>query len=208
MSLAPPRSRTTSRSATPTLRPSPSRLIVPSAIKSSRSLSNIRFGSRNSSRLNLNPSSPIAIPFAPPTNQASESSASSLSNADVNEGILIQDVEVEVDTTDGDGGSAVGQLDSVATDEDSKRSLRDKLRETLSKRHNSPSEFRLIHLLVSESELVIDTASAHTRSTWRQAGLAEIPYDTSEDCRFTVRALMLTLELSKPIATRHVHTMY
>jgi hypothetical protein len=92
--------------------------------------------------LNLNPTSPIAIPSAPPTNQASESLASSLSNADVNEGILIQDVEVEVDTTDGEGGSAVGQLDSMATDEDSKRSLRDKLRETLSKRHQSPSEFR------------------------------------------------------------------
>jgi hypothetical protein len=77
--------------------------------------------------------------------------ASSLSNTDVNEGILIQDVEVEVDTTDGEGGSAVGQLGSMATDEDSKRSLRDKLRETLSNRHHSPSELRLIYSLVSES---------------------------------------------------------
>ena len=72
----------------------------------------------------------------------SDSLASSLSTADVNEGILIQDVEVEVDTTDGEGGSAVGQLDNTAADEDSKKSLRDKLKETLNKRHQSPSEFK------------------------------------------------------------------
>lgn len=47
------------------------------------------------------------------------------------EGILVQEVDAEVDTNDGEDAVAVGY---VATEEGSKKNLRDQLRRTLSKR--------------------------------------------------------------------------
>jgi vacuolar fusion protein MON1 len=99
--------------------------------------------------------SPISIPSAHLQGQgaASDSLASSLSNnnGETNEGILIQEVEVEVDTVDGEEGNAVGHVDSLAGDESSKRSLRDKLRRTLSKKQANAGEWRPWMSLLNES---------------------------------------------------------
>ncbi|KAG2151303.1 DUF254-domain-containing protein [Suillus clintonianus] len=60
-----------------------------------------------------------------------ESSASSVTNLDLNDGILVHDVDPEVDTTHSEETTAVGQIDDVA-DEESRKNLRDHLRRTLS----------------------------------------------------------------------------
>lgn len=67
----------------------------------------------------------------PPSNQDLESSASSV--ADV-EGILVQDVDAEVDTIDGEEGNTAGYIQPV---DDSKQDLRAHLRRTLTKRQSN-----------------------------------------------------------------------
>lgn len=57
-------------------------------------------------------------------------------NLDLNEGILIQDVEAETDTVDGEDVSAIG---IVNTTDEAKKALRDQLR-TLSHRPSRPGE--------------------------------------------------------------------
>ncbi|TFK70405.1 DUF254-domain-containing protein [Pluteus cervinus] len=53
----------------------------------------------------------------------------------MNEGILVQDVESEADTTDAE--AAVGHLQSSSTDEESRKNLRDQLRRTLSHKQSA-----------------------------------------------------------------------
>jgi hypothetical protein len=71
-------------------------------------------------------------------NQELDSSASSVVNV---EGILVQDLDAEVDTVDDEDGNAVGY---IATESGSKQSLRDNLRRTLSKRQSDGGELQLI----------------------------------------------------------------
>lgn len=54
------------------------------------------------------------------------------------DGILVQGVDAEVDTVDGDDGNAIGY---VVADEGSKKNLRDQLRQTLSKRQPNAGEY-------------------------------------------------------------------
>ncbi|KIJ62584.1 hypothetical protein HYDPIDRAFT_176402 [Hydnomerulius pinastri MD-312] len=56
--------------------------------------------------------------------------------------ILVHDVDAEVDTTHSEEITAVGQIDDVA-DEESRKSLRDTLRRTLSTKKESPGPFML-----------------------------------------------------------------
>lgn len=131
-----PRSRTPSRAGTPLPTRSPSRLVVP-ALRPTHSLSNLHVHSRGT------PAAPLPTTSTSVTaqttyataqlstnvsNQELDSSASSMVDA---EGILVQEVDAEVDTNDGEDAVAVGY---VATEEGSKKNLRDQLRRTLSKR--------------------------------------------------------------------------
>ena len=129
MSFSLPRSRTPSRSGTPGPVPArtPSRLVVPHTLRPTHSLSNLHVHSH---------SSPTQVPPLPiqPSNHELDSSASSVVDAD---GILIQGVDAEVDTVEGDDGNAVGY---VAAGEGSKKNLRDQLRQTLNKRQPSAGE--------------------------------------------------------------------
>ncbi|KAF9221613.1 DUF254-domain-containing protein [Gyrodon lividus] len=113
-------SSTPSRSGTPLLR-SPSRLVIPPAPRHTPSISSLKaHGSTSASQSpNVHPTTGL------------ESSASSVINLDINDGILVHDVDAEVDTTNSEEITAVGQIDDVA-DEESRKSLRDQLRRTLS----------------------------------------------------------------------------
>lgn len=62
--------------------------------------------------------------------QVLESSASSIINVDLNEGILIQDIDTDTDIAEED--SVEVTLPAVVTNENSKRLLREQLRKTLS----------------------------------------------------------------------------
>jgi hypothetical protein len=121
-----------SRPGTPSLRgnkhdsSSLSRLAIPPSVKPTPSLSNLRVHSHNSTTVATIP------PVAPSTSTDAnlQSSASSVSNMDMSEGItMIKDVDEAEDE-----GVALGQVESHALDEDSKRNLREHLRKTLKQR--------------------------------------------------------------------------
>ncbi|KAG1872390.1 DUF254-domain-containing protein [Suillus subalutaceus] len=94
-----------------------------------------------SARSQTTPSSPHNLVIPPDhhfstghlsvTTPGLESSASSVTNLDLNDGILVHEVDPEVDTTHSEDTTAVGQIDDVA-DEESRKNLRDHLRRTLS----------------------------------------------------------------------------
>jgi len=113
----------------PTLsRGSSSRIHVHPGLNSTPSVSNLRaYGHGNSSTATI----------VPGLQQVPLSSASSAINVDLHEGILLDnadDAEPEEDDQD-----ALGRVDAPGSDEESKRSLREHLRETLARR---PSDTR------------------------------------------------------------------
>nr|AHC00625.1 sand family protein [Ganoderma lucidum] len=120
-------SRVPSRSGTPVPGQSPSRLASLPAVPPMPSLSNLRVYSYGAS------TSAIHSPdFQPgPSEPADTSSGSS-----VVEGILVQEQDTDVDIMDGEQGSATGLVESPAGNEDSKKSLREQLRRTLSKKES------------------------------------------------------------------------
>jgi vacuolar fusion protein MON1 len=131
------RSRTPSRPATPTgsvRASSRSRLTIHPALKPSASLTNLRALSLSNSAPAVSTPPVPAIPHRHST-PTLDSSASSVFNLDLNESILIHDVEPDIDIATTADATAVGQLDVPIGDEESKRTLRDHLRRTLS--HNT-----------------------------------------------------------------------
>jgi hypothetical protein len=136
-----PRSRTPSRTGTPVPGRSPSRLVIPHTLRPTHSLSNLHVHSHGS---------PAAIHAALPThstnataqlaNQELESSVSSEVNM---EGILVQEVDADVDTVDGEDRDVMGY---ITADPGSKQNLRDQLRRTLTKRQSSRGWLGLLFL--------------------------------------------------------------
>ena len=122
-SLSHMRSRTPSRSGTSTP------ISVPSTIRLTRSSSN----------LHIRSSSPLpAVPHhltGSPSNDV-PSSASSIINFDMSDGILVPETDAEAEM-DRDQVSALGQMNSVAGDEESKKNLRAQLRKTLNKKQSN-----------------------------------------------------------------------
>lgn len=105
---------------------SSSRLVVP-ALHPSPSLSNLHIHGLNTT---VSSEHDTSVPSVFPREQALESSASSIMNVDMSEGILIQDIDNDTDITEEDSIEATRS--AVATNEDSKKFLREKLRRTLS----------------------------------------------------------------------------
>ncbi|KAJ7133021.1 trafficking protein Mon1-domain-containing protein [Mycena filopes] len=134
-----PRTRSRTSSRTQLARSSPSRLAIPPALRPSPSLSNLRVHSygAGSSTVATSESAPT-VSFHPQPNPSLDSTASSVVNLDLNEGILIQDVDGDADTVDGEEITVVMGIVNAATDEASKKSLRDQLRRTLSSRPSRP----------------------------------------------------------------------
>lgn len=113
---------------------SPTRLVIPSMLRPTPSLSNIK-----------DHRSSIGNSISVPPMTGLESSASSVTNLDLNEGILVHDVDPDVDTPHSED-TAVGQIDDVASEE-SRKNLRDHLRRTLSVQREKSGQFfiRLVH---------------------------------------------------------------
>ncbi|KAI0365723.1 DUF254-domain-containing protein [Pilatotrama ljubarskyi] len=124
-------SRVPSRSSTPVPGRSPSRL-APPLIRPAPSVSSLRVFSHGSSVVHT----PVSISPPGTATPQQEGGGESSSASSVKEGILIQEPDAEVEIIDGDQGNASGLVDSRAGDEESKRSLRDQLRRTLSKKES------------------------------------------------------------------------
>ncbi|GLB38308.1 putative trafficking protein Mon1 [Lyophyllum shimeji] len=121
-------SRTPSGSGSPSRsRPkTPPARLVPPSIRPSPSLSNLHIHSHAVELSNLPPVPPVPIQFQ---SQVASSSASSVIDVDMNEGILLQDADVE---TEAEEITAMPlESDTGKSDEDSKKTLRDNLRKTL-----------------------------------------------------------------------------
>jgi signal transduction protein with GAF and PtsI domain len=70
-----------------------------------------------------------------------ESSASSIINVDMSEGILVPEADAEVGIVDGEAGNAYVRASHPIGDEASKKALRDHLRRTLNKKDSYPGTF-------------------------------------------------------------------
>lgn len=154
MGDTPQSSSTPSRSGTPLPR-SPSRLVIPPAPRHTPSVPTLQ---------SHGPASPYMHPAT-----GLESSASSVINLDISDGILVHDVDAEVETTTGEETTAVGQIHDIP-DEQSRKSLRDQLRRTLSKKEHAGLSLSLV-LQVSPSKHVPDHHSLKSMA----AVLTEIP---------------------------------
>ncbi|KAF5330264.1 hypothetical protein D9758_014446 [Tetrapyrgos nigripes] len=157
-------SNSPSRSGTPgpaLNRSASSRLTVPPSLRSSPSITNLRVHSQNAGVSAVAAASPT--PVIPLTTNL-DSSASSVINMDLNEGILVQDVEAEVDTMEEDV-VVERKEDSKIMDEENKRLLRDKLRKTLSHKASRPdgllSRTPSRNKKLDASELVLDAATRY-----------------------------------------------
>lgn len=116
-------------------------MIPQHALRPTHSLSNLQVHSRSapSTALVAVPALPAAsqVP-TPPSNHELDSSASSVTDV---EGILVQEVDAEVDVVDGEDGNTIGYISSA---EGSKKDLREQLRRTLTKRQSNTSEYLAI----------------------------------------------------------------
>ncbi|KAG6377113.1 DUF254-domain-containing protein [Boletus reticuloceps] len=141
MADTPQSSSTPSRSGTP-LPKSPSRLVIPPAPRHTPSTPSLHpHGS----------SSPHSQPAT-----GLESSASSVINLDISDGILVHDVDAEVETMVSEETTAVGQIHDIP-DEQSRKNLRDQLRRTLSKKeHADHQSLKSMASVVTEMPSIVD----------------------------------------------------
>ncbi|KAG5648437.1 hypothetical protein DXG03_005011 [Asterophora parasitica] len=119
-------SHTPSRSPSRTPKTPPSRLVVPPSIRPSPSLSNLHIHSHS-----VESSNPPPVPPLPTYQQVLDSTASSVINLDLNEGILLQDGDVEAEDAE-EVNVMSFDADTDKTDEATRNTLRDHLRKTLS----------------------------------------------------------------------------
>ncbi|KDQ62528.1 hypothetical protein JAAARDRAFT_189835 [Jaapia argillacea MUCL 33604] len=174
-----PRSRKPSRAGTPIPGAAPSRLNPP--LRPTHSLSSLQVYTRKASST---PPSPGPIQFPSSTSQLDVgSSASSVINMDVSEGILVPEADVEVDTVEGEEGSAIGRVAAPSADEDSKKHLRDQLRRTLSNKGSNP-------------DMASRPSRKKTKST-EMDGLSHVPVDL-----YPPRQYFVLTEAGKPVFIR------
>nr|GAT60115.1 predicted protein [Mycena chlorophos] len=181
---------------------SPTRLAIPPALRPSPSLSNLRVHSYSGTLTTdsdpIPPVPPLPIP-APLRNATLDSTASSVVNLDLTTGdggagILVQDVDgpssetattVDGDDNDSMSVTAVGVVNASASDEASKRSLRDQLRRTLTHKPSRP-----------------DMPTQATRSSWRKGKhlpLHEIAAEPGS--RYAPREYFVLTDAGKPVFT-------
>ncbi|RDB17851.1 Vacuolar fusion protein MON1 [Hypsizygus marmoreus] len=146
-------SRTPSGSGPGLSKTPPSRLAVPPTIRPSPSLSNLHIHSHAVES--------AVIPPSQSQNPALDSTASSVFNLDLNEGIMIQDVDAETESAE---DITVMSLESDIDrgEEDSKKTLRDQLRKTLShKTSRSDTAVARSHLKREVDELPFEAVSRY-----------------------------------------------
>ncbi|KAK2465184.1 hypothetical protein APHAL10511_002538 [Amanita phalloides] len=144
-----PRSRKQSKASPPrgTPRISPPHLTVSQSLHPSSSLSNLHIHGQN-----------VGTPKTPsplPQDATLKSSASSITDIDIGEGFLIQDLDQKEDPPETDDVVVTGHVEQPGHSEDNKKLLRDQLRKTL---NQSKSVNRLLH---SRKESVTGTYEPH-----------------------------------------------
>lgn len=174
-----PRSRTISRpsppvTGIPTTSPG-SRLVIP-PLKPSPSLSNLHIHSHNTVAPQDEPDYSTLLPLL--REGALGSSASSIINVDLNEGILIQDTDTDTDIAEEDSAEAFQPV--TTTSDESKRFLREQLRKTLSGRQ-----------VQKESE------SSTSRYKQHEVSLQELPFIS--ETRFLPREYFVLTDAGKPV---------
>lgn len=141
--LLTPRSRTPSRASTPIPGPSPSRL-APPVVQPVPSVSNLRRvysqgpGASSALQTPISTSPPNTTVLSP---ESVGSSASSAMNVEGPSAFLRPELESDIETIDGDQASMSGQDESRALDEESRKHLREQLRQTLNKRESHGGEY-------------------------------------------------------------------
>lgn len=153
----------------------PSRLVVPPSIRPSSSLSNLHIHSHAVELSNPPPVPPLPIPVQ---SQVLDSTASSVIDLDMNEGILLQDVDVETEAEDITAMSLDSDTDKG--DEDSKKTLRDNLRRTLS--HTTSRS---------------DTAVPRPHLKGKSRGIYDIPFEAVS--RYQPRQYFVLTDAGKPV---------
>ncbi|KAG2010039.1 vacuolar fusion protein MON1 [Coprinopsis cinerea AmutBmut pab1-1] len=149
---------------TPTSRKSsfaaPSRLTLPPTLRPSPSLSNFRAHSHGSS-----PPHEALAAATKSKELALDSSASSMVNMDMAEGILIQETDSSVDPLGSeDHVSVSAQLDQPMSNADSKQLLREQLKRSLSNRPQQPESSEAARLRgkhAAMNEVVLNAASRY-----------------------------------------------
>ena len=121
-----PRSRKQSKASPPPGPPriSPPHLSVSQTLRPSSSLLNLHIHGQNVGTTTI--TSPLSSQDA-----TSRSSASSITDIDMNEGILIQDSDQKEDAGEIDDVTVTGHVEQSGTTEEDKKILRDQLRKTL-----------------------------------------------------------------------------
>lgn len=124
-----PRSRSISRSGTPSLlRGSTSKLTVAPTLRSSPSLSNLHIHSYNQVSAHMD----NTLLSISPSRDHLDSSASSVINMDPTEGLLIQDIDPDTDNEDLESIDKSWLPSSTGENNRQKQALRDQLKKSLS----------------------------------------------------------------------------
>ncbi|KAG6887771.1 hypothetical protein C0995_012885 [Termitomyces sp. Mi166 len=163
-----------SRSTSGTPPKTPTSRLVPPSLRSSPSLSNLHIHSHSLELSNIPP-----VPSIPTQSSTVvlDSSASSVINLDLSEGILVQDGEVEAEYSEDINVMSL-ESDMERSDEESKQTLRDHLRKTLS---HSATRSGTVLLLVSFREKIDhlggDEGIGHSRFKGKLRDEEDIPFD-------------------------------
>lgn len=121
------------------IRRSRSKLIIPPTLRTAQSFASLRAEASTATQ-HADSSYAPSRSHTPPQSQPPstlQSSASSMSGVDIGDGgadsggILVQELDADVDTIDGDEGNASGHMENRAGEEESKKLLRESLRRTL-----------------------------------------------------------------------------
>jgi hypothetical protein len=107
-----------------------------------------------------------------------ESSASSIINVDVSEGILVPEADAEVGLVDAEAGSAYVSASSPVGGEASKKALRDHLRKTLNKKDSYTGAFNPWHeVRLNPTPADTDVASRRSRRRKMSLDVDEVSLD-------------------------------
>ncbi len=183
-----PHSQTPPRAGTPAPQ-TPARLIIAPTLRPTHSLSN----------LHVHMSGLSPGPVSTTSHTGEESSASSIINVDMGEGILVPEADAEVGVADGEVGNAYVSASSPIGDEASKKALRDHLRNTLSKKGSYTGAYHQ-RPIVRSNPRHADADVASRRSRRRKmsvdADVDEVSLELGPRLRYSLRGICVDSTLS------------
>ncbi len=147
-----------------------------------------------------------------PSHTGEESSASSIINVDMGEGILVPDADTEVGMADAEVGNAYISATSPTGDEASKKALRDHLRKTLSKKGSYTGVCRHQLPIVCFNPRHIDADAASRRSRRRKmsvdADVDEVSLELGLGLTYSLRGACIDPTLSGRVPSEAILRPY